>query len=72
MIITGEKGSTFENSLHKEYITDLNDSNFSYKPKDQSILSVPFPASVQEELLRQRGDLPTQRLRSQHSMGSFM
>ena len=32
-----EKVPTFKNSWHQEYFTDLNDSNFSQKPKDRSI-----------------------------------
>ena len=36
----GSKAPTFENSLHQEYLKDLNVSNSSEKPKDQSMFVI--------------------------------
>ena len=35
-----EKVPTLENSLRKEYLQDLKDSNSSYSPKDQRIFVI--------------------------------
>ena len=36
------KSPNFENLEHQEFYTDLNDSNFSKKPKDRSIFAIFF------------------------------
>ena len=41
--VSQKKAPTFENSYHKEYITNFDDSNCRSKPKDRSI-SVIFVA----------------------------
>ena len=38
--VSEKKVPTFENSLHQDYFTDLNDLNSSYKPKDRSMFVI--------------------------------